>query len=123
MGFSQVFTKQHTMATRLFRQAVLLRLAAPGGSKLAHARRLSKEDGVEVPVHKFYRMMDAVTDERITQLQSIVSREVLDLLQDKLDVLFFDEPLSKPTNLAIFSRNFEDLRLFVLANRLESFRS
>ena len=105
MGFSQVFTKQHTMATRLFRQAVLLRLAAPGGSKLAHARRLSKEDGVEVPVHKFYRMMDAVTDERITQLQSIVSREVLDLLQDKLDVLFFDV-----TTLAFASDKPDELR-------------
>ena len=79
------------MAARLFRQAVLLRLAAPGDSKLAHARQLSKEDGVEVPVHKFaYRMMDAVDDRRIARLQSIVAREVTDLLGGKLDVLFFD---------------------------------
>ena len=54
-----------TMAQRLFRQEVLLRLAAPGGSTHAHARRLSKEDGIEAPVEKFYRMMDAVTDARI----------------------------------------------------------
>ena len=42
-----------------------------------------------MPVHKFYRMMDAVDDRRIA-LQSIVAREVTDLLGGKLDVLFFD---------------------------------
>ncbi len=49
MGFDQLFSKRHAMAARLFRQAVLLRLGSPGDSKLAHARQLSKEDGVEVP--------------------------------------------------------------------------
>lgn len=105
MGFGHLFTKRHTMASRLFRQAVLLRLAAPGGSKLAHARRLSKEEGVEVPVHKFYRMMDAVTDQRITHLQSIVCREVTDLLNGPLDVLFFDV-----TTLAFASDKPDTLR-------------
>ncbi|MDE2833852.1 MAG: hypothetical protein OXM02_04960 [Bacteroidota bacterium] len=58
MSFAHLFTS--AMAARLFRQVVLLRLVA--GSKLAHARQLSKEDGVEVPVDKFNRVMDAVTD-------------------------------------------------------------
>ena len=105
MGFEQLFTKRHTMAARLFRQAVLLRLAAPGVSKLAHARRLSKEDGVEVPVEKFYRMMDAVNDKRIARLQSMVAREVTDLLPGKLDVLFFDV-----TTLAFASDGPDSLR-------------
>ena len=61
MGFAGVFTGRQTMARRLFKQSVLLRLAAPGGSKLAHSRQLSREEGMEVPVEKFYRMMDAVT--------------------------------------------------------------
>ena len=54
LGLSDVFTERHTMARRLFRQAVPLRLAAP---ESGHARRLSKEEGSEVPVEKFYRMM------------------------------------------------------------------
>ena len=103
LGLSHLFSTRHTMAARLFRQAVLLRLAAPGGSKLAHARRLSKEDGVEVPVDKFYRMMDAVTDKRIAHLQAVVAREVKDLLGGKLDVLFF-------TTLAFASDKADDLR-------------
>lgn len=105
MGLDQLFSKRQAMAARLFRQAVLLRLAAPGESKLAHARQLSKEDGVEVPVHKFYRMMDAVDDRRIAQLQSIVAREVTDLLGGKLDVLFFDV-----TTLAFASDKPDQLR-------------
>ncbi len=105
MGFDQLFSKRHAMAARLFRQAVLLRLGSPGDSKLAHARQLSKEDGVEVPVHKFYRMMDAVDDPRIARLQSIVAREVTDLLGSKLDVLFFDV-----TTLAFASDKPDGLR-------------
>ncbi len=90
MGFADVFTGRQTMARRLFKQEVLLRLAAPGDSKRAHARHLSKEDGLEVPVEKFYRMMDAVTDTRIRRLQSLVAHEVTGLLDGKVDVLFFD---------------------------------
>ena len=57
LGPSDVFTERQTMARRLFRQAVLLRMAAPKGSKSGHARQLSKEEGSEVPVEKFYRML------------------------------------------------------------------
>ncbi|MCY3594859.1 MAG: hypothetical protein OXH01_06440 [Bacteroidetes bacterium] len=47
------------MARRFFKQAVLLRLAAPGDSKLAHSRQMSKDAGVKVQVDKFYRMMES----------------------------------------------------------------
>ena len=90
MGFAGVFTGRQTMARRLFKQSVLLRLAAPGGSKLAHSRQLSREEGMEVPVEKFYRMMDAVSEGRIHRLKQIVSQEVAGLLGGKVDVLFFD---------------------------------
>ena len=62
MGFAEVFDSRQKMARRLFKQAVLLRLATPGESKLGHSRKMSKDAGVEVPVEKFYRMMDAVTE-------------------------------------------------------------
>ena len=79
-GFSKVFDARHQMSRRLFKQAVLLRLATPGDSKLAHSRQISKEAGVEVPVDKFYRMMDAVTDERIEDLKQRVSKETVGML-------------------------------------------
>ena len=69
MGFARVFDSRQVMYRCLFKQAVLLSLAAPGDSKLAHSRRMSKEVGVDVPVEKFYRMMDAVTDARIARLK------------------------------------------------------
>ena len=60
------------------------------GRPYCYARRLSKEEGSEVPVEKFYRMMDAVNEGRIRRLQDIVSQEVTGLLGGKVDVLFFD---------------------------------
>ena len=93
------------MARRLFRQAVLLRLAAPKGGKSGHARRLSKEKGTEVPVEKFYRMMDAVNEGRIRRLQDIVSQEVTGLLGGKVDVLFIDV-----TTLSFASDSEDELR-------------
>ena len=90
LGPSEVFTERQTMARHLFRQAVLLRLAAPKGGKSGHARRLSKEEGTEVPVEKFYRMMDAVNAGCIRRLQDIVSQEVMGLFGGNVDVFFFD---------------------------------
>ncbi len=90
MRFTEVFDRRQKMSRRLFKQAVLLRLAAPGDSKLAHARQMSKDAGVDVPVEKFYRMMDAVTDDRIEQMKQLVSNETLGMLGGKLKVLFFD---------------------------------
>lgn len=59
LGFLKVFNSHHKMARRFFKQAVLLRLAAPGDSKLAHSRQMSKDAGVKVQVDKFYRMMES----------------------------------------------------------------
>lgn len=103
LGFSKVFTTRQTMSRRLFKQAVLLRLAAPGGSTLAHSRQLSK--GVEVQVDKFYRMMDAVTEARIAQLKQLVSDETVGMVGGKLKVLFFDV-----TTLSFASEKADDLR-------------
>jgi len=90
LRFSKVFTSHQKMSRRLFKQAVLLRLAAPGDSKLAHSRQMSKDAGVEVPVDKFYRMMDTVTYERIAELQQLVMDETMGMVGGKLWVLFFD---------------------------------
>ncbi len=93
IGFARVFGSRQEMSHRLFKQAVLLRLAAPGDSKLVHSRQMSKDAGVEVPVEKFYRMIDAVTD------------ETTGMLGGKLNVLFFDV-----TTLSFVTENDDELR-------------
>ena len=105
MRFADVFGARQQMARRLFKRAVLLRLAVPGESKLAHARQMSKEVGVDVPVDKLYRMMDAVTDDRIAQLKRLVSEETVGLLGGRLEVLFFDV-----TTLSFASEQSDELR-------------
>ena len=105
LGFSKVFTSRQKMSRRLFKQAVLLRLADPGDSKLAHSRQMSKDAGVEVSVDKFYRMMDTVTNERIAELQQLVMAETMGMVGGKLRVLFFDV-----TTLSFASENPDDLR-------------
>ena len=105
MGLADRFTPRQTRARRRFRQAVLLRLAAPGDSKRAHARQLSLEDGVAGPVEKFYRRMDAGTEARIAPLQSVVARAVTGLLGGTVDGLFFDV-----TPLSFASEKADDLR-------------
>ena len=89
LGFDTVWGARNRMAGRLFRQAVLMRLAAPGRSKSAHAK-LSRDHGVEVSVDKLYRMMDKVDSSRIRKLQGIVSQEVEGLLGGEVEVVFFD---------------------------------
>lgn len=90
LGFSRIWGARHRMSARLFRQAVVMRLAAPGDSKLGHSRKLARDHGVEVPVEKFYRMMDRLDDKRIEKLREMVSVEVLGLLGGEFEVVFFD---------------------------------
>ena len=105
MGFAKVFDSRQVMSRRLFKQSVLLRLAAPGHSKRAHSQKLSREIGVEVQVDKFYRMMDTVTEERIEQLKERVGEETMAMLGGALNVLFFDV-----TSLSFASEQVDELR-------------
>ena len=88
MGFDRIMDSRRKMARRLFKQAVLLRLASPGGSKLGYSRLLSKEEGVEVPVEKFYRMMDAVSEKEIARIKQLVCEETVGMLGGSMNVLF-----------------------------------
>ena len=104
LGFEKVWGARNRMSARLFEQAVMMRLAAPGQSKSAHAR-LSGDYGVEVSVEKFYRMMDRVDEKRIDSLQGVVCNEVMGLLGGKVEVVFFDV-----TTLAFASEAADSLR-------------
>ena len=105
MGFDRIMDSRRKMARRLFKQAVLLRLASPGGSKLGYSRLLSKEEGVEVPVEKFYRMMDAVTEKEIARIKQLVCEETVGMLGGSMNVLFFDV-----TSLSFASEVEDELR-------------
>ncbi len=64
---------------------------------------MSKDAGVEV--EKFYRMMDAVTEDRAMAFKQLISDQTLGLLGGKLTVLFFDV-----TTLSFASENSDELR-------------
>ena len=66
---------------------------------------MSKDAGVEVPVEKFYRMMDAVTEDRAMAFKQLISDQTMGLLGGKLTVLFFDV-----TTLSFASENSDELR-------------
>ena len=105
MGFDRLWGARHRMSARLFRQAVLMRLADHGGSKLSHCRKLSKDHGVEHSVDKVYRMMDRLDEERIGRLREIVSGEVRSLVEGKIEVVFFDV-----TTISFASEQQDELR-------------
>ena len=105
LGLSKMFDARTKMSRRLFKQAVLLRMAMPGQSKIAHSQHLSKEAGIEVPVDKFYRMMDSLTEQRIEEFKQGVSDEAVGMLGWTLNVLFFDV-----TTLSFASKQADELR-------------
>ncbi len=104
-GFAKALSQRYTRTGRLLRDAVLMRLAEPGRSKLAHARQMEDHMGKHVPVDKFYRMMDALDDDRIAKLQELVARQCASLLDDEIGVLFADA-----TTLHFEANQPDDLR-------------
>ena len=61
-GFNKLFPKARSGLWRLFAQMVLMRLAEPGASKRRAVARLRSHFGVNVPLHRVYRMMDAFSE-------------------------------------------------------------
>ena len=88
--FDKLFPKARGGLWRLFAQMVLMRLAEPGASKRRAVARLRSHFGVNVPLHRVYRMMDALSEGFINRVQRIAQREAQALLGAKCEVLFFD---------------------------------
>ena len=88
--FERLFPKARRGLWRLFAQMVLMRLAAPGASKRRAVARLRSHFGINVPLHRVYRMMDNLSDGFIERVQHIAQREAWALLGAKCEVLFFD---------------------------------
>ena len=103
--FNKLFPKARRGLWRLFAQMVLMRLAEPGASKRRAVARLRSHFGVNVPLHRVYRMMDNLSDGFIERVQRIAQREAQALLGTKCEVLFFDA-----TTLYFEVNNSDDLR-------------
>ena len=105
LELDQLWTPRQRVSERVFRQAVLMRLARPGRSKRAHATDLDREFGVPLPLGKLYRMMDRLTERRIAALEGRVAGAVRGLLDERIEVVFADA-----TTLAFASEVEDDLR-------------
>ena len=78
------------MAARLFRQAVRMRLAAPGSGKRGCCDALARHHGVAVCPDERYRMINDLDADRIVRLHSVASFEVRGLQDEQAEILFFD---------------------------------
>ena len=104
-GLSEVWSRRHRVSEPVFRQAVLLRLAAPGRSKRALAARSGRDYGMEVPLERIYRMMDRLDGARIEALTERIGAVSRGLPGSRLEVVFCDV-----TTLAFCSERDDDLR-------------
>ena len=102
LGLSEAWGSGSPVSERVFREAVLMRLAEPGRSKRAQATRLERDYGTQVALGKFYRMMDRLDGDRIAALSGGVESGVRSLLGDRVDVVFLDV-----TTLS-FAADYED---------------
>ena len=104
-GLSGVWSRRHRVSEPVFRQAVLLRLAAPGRSKRALAARSGRDYGMEVPLERIYRMMDRLDGARIEALTERIGAVSRGLPGSRLEVVFCDV-----TTLAFCSERDDELR-------------
>ena len=58
LHLGQLWSSRYRVSEKVFREAVLMRLAQPGRSKRKHVALLSRDHGIEVSLERFYRMMD-----------------------------------------------------------------
>ncbi len=108
MGYSGVFPSQADQSAgsvpRIFKDIVLGRIASPR-SKHATVEMLREDFGINLPLHKVYRMMDKIDDEVITRLNKLTFNNTRSLFGNQLDVIFFDA-----TTLYFESFDEDDLR-------------
>ena len=105
MELERVWPVREAASGEVFRQAVLMRLAASGTSKCEGERQLGLDHGVDVDADRFYRMMDQINEQRIARLKQCVDQEVRGLRKESREILFFDT-----TTLYFASEQADDLR-------------
>lgn len=92
----------------ILRQSVLSRITDPA-SKLKTSERLVDYQGIDIPVQKFYRMMDKVAENQ-DRIRDFVLDSTKKSLDNQIDVAFFDV-----TTLHFESFDEDELRRFVFS--------
>lgn len=91
LGFQKVFPNpaRQEYNRKLLFEMVMARIANPK-SKRGSVKMLEQDFGVTLPLHKVYRMMDHLDEKSIKRIQDIAHNATMDLLQKKVNVLFYD---------------------------------
>jgi len=80
---------RHVATSKALKEIVLARVANPD-SKSGSVDMLSSKFGVNLNLKTVYRMMDIIDDKQIKKLNKLVLTQTKSLLDDKIDVIYFD---------------------------------
>ena len=80
---------RHVAIAKALKEIVLARVANPD-SKSGSVDMLSSKFGVNLNLKTVYRMMDMIDDKQVKKLNKLVLDKTKTLLDDKIDVIFFD---------------------------------
>lgn len=80
---------RHVATSKALKEIVLARVANPD-SKSGSVDMLASKFGVNLNLKTVYRMMDMIDDKQIKKLNKLVLTQTKSLLDDKIDVIYFD---------------------------------
>ena len=80
---------RHVAISKALKEIVLARVANPD-SKSGSVDMLSSKFGVNLNLKTVYRMMDIIDDKQIKKLNKLILTKTKSLLDDKIDVIYFD---------------------------------
>ena len=91
LNFKKVipYFSRHQAASKALKEIVLARIANPD-SKSGSVDTLASKFGVNINLKTVYRMMDMIDDNQIKRLNKLVLDKTRSLLDDKIDVIYFD---------------------------------
>ncbi|MCK4440637.1 MAG: IS1634 family transposase [Sulfurovaceae bacterium] len=91
MGFGKLLANSTANKTsiKVLKEIVLARIANPD-SKKGSVEMLEEKFGVNLNLKQVYKMMDKLDDRHIKKLNKLVLNKTKNLLNDKIDVIYFD---------------------------------
>ena len=91
LGYDHIFKNpaRQVCVSQILKNIVMARLANPK-SKHATVEMLEEEFGISLSLDKVYRMMDKLDEETIERIKNITQATSKKLLNNKLEVVFFD---------------------------------
>jgi transposase len=91
LGFDKVIANptRNVSASKALKEIVMARIANPD-SKMGSVEMLEEKFGVNLNLKSVYRMMDKLDDKRIKKLNRLVLNQTKSLLDNKIDVIYFD---------------------------------